>query len=98
MELFNGQIMGGLLEKSLETATVTEAGWVDIGQGPGSTAGRQIDWLEFKDARAAVVDDVRTIRSHPLVPSAFRSTAISTMSPPVSWKRYRKQRRLVRPE
>jgi carbonic anhydrase len=29
---------------------------------------RQIDWLEFKDARAAVVDDVRTIRSHPLVP------------------------------
>jgi carbonic anhydrase len=68
MELFNGEIMGGLLEKSLETATVTDAGWVDIGQGPGSTAGRQIDWLEFKDARAAVVDDVRTIRSHPLVP------------------------------
>jgi carbonic anhydrase len=69
MELFDGQIMGGLLEKSLDTATVTEAGWVDIGKGPGSTAGRQIDWLEFKDARAAVVDDVRTIRTHPLVPS-----------------------------
>ena len=68
MELFDGQIMAGLLEKSLETATVTEAGWVDVGQGPGSTAGRQIDWLEFKDARSAVVDDVRTIRSHPLVP------------------------------
>jgi carbonic anhydrase len=68
MELFDGQIMGGLLEKSLDTANVTEAGWVDIGKGPGSTAGRQIDWLEFKDARAAVIDDVRTIRSHPLVP------------------------------
>src|SRR6204780_2816155 len=67
MELFNGQIISGLLEKSLETATVTEAGWVDMGQGPGSTAGRQIDWLEFKDARAAVTDDVRTIREHPLV-------------------------------
>ena len=37
-------------------------------QGPGSAVGRQIDWLEFKDARAAVVDDVRTSRSHPLVP------------------------------
>src|SRR5258705_3782102 len=50
MELFDGKIMSGLLEKSLETATVTEAGWVDAGQGPGSTAGHQIDWLEFKDA------------------------------------------------
>jgi carbonic anhydrase len=68
MELFDGKIMSGLLEKSLETATVTEAGWVDVGQGPGSTAGHQIDWLEFKDARPAVVDDVRTIRKHPLVP------------------------------
>src|SRR6204780_401919 len=67
MELFNGEIISGLLEKSLETATVTEAGWADVGQGPGSTAGRQIDWLEFKDARAAVTDDVRTIREHPLV-------------------------------
>jgi carbonic anhydrase len=68
MELFNGEIIGGLLEQSLETAKVTPNGWVDVGQGPGSAAGRQIDWLEFKDARAAVVDDVRAIRSHPLVP------------------------------
>jgi carbonic anhydrase len=67
MELFNGQIIAGLLEKSLETAKLTENGWVDVGQGPGSAAGRQIDWLEFKDARAAVADDVFAIRSHPLV-------------------------------
>src|ERR1700682_5226789 len=39
MELFTGEIIGGLLEKSLETATVTEAGWVDVGQGPGSKVG-----------------------------------------------------------
>jgi carbonic anhydrase len=68
MELFDGQIIGGLLEQSLETAKVTPDGWVDVGKGPGSAAGRQIEWLEFKDARTAVVDDVRTIRSHPLVP------------------------------
>jgi len=68
MELFDGGVISGLLEESLETAVVTEAGWVDVGKGPGSTAGRQIDWLEFKDARAAVVDDVRVIREHPLVP------------------------------
>ena len=68
MELFNGQVICELLEQSLETANLTADGWVDVGQGPGSAAGRQIDWLEFHDARAAVVDDVRTIRSHPLVP------------------------------
>src|SRR3984957_19406891 len=68
MELFNGQIIGGLLEKSLETATVSEAGWVDVGQGPGSTAGKEIDWLEFKGARVAAVGEVRTSRQHPLVP------------------------------
>ena len=68
MELFNGQIISGLLENSLETAQLTKEGWVDVGRGPGSSAGRQIDWLEFKDARAAVVDDVLAVRSHPLVP------------------------------
>ena len=69
MQLFNGQIMGELLEHSLETAKLTQDGWIDVGQGPGSQAGRQIDWLEFADARAAVVHDVRTIRLHPLVPN-----------------------------
>ena len=28
----------------------------------------QADWLTFEDARASVVDDVRRIREHPLVP------------------------------
>src|ERR1700748_3051007 len=37
MELFNGQIISGLLEQSLETANVTAEGWVDVGQGPGSS-------------------------------------------------------------
>src|ERR1700730_14068595 len=42
MELFTGQIIGGLLEKSLETAKVTEAGWTEVGPGPGSTEGSYI--------------------------------------------------------
>ncbi|MBV8142903.1 MAG: carbonic anhydrase [Verrucomicrobia bacterium] len=71
MELFTGRTLSNLLEQSLETANLTVDGWVDAGQGPGSAAGRQIDWLEFHDARAAVVDDVRTIRSHPLVPQGL---------------------------
>ena len=60
--------MPELLEKSLETARLTDSGWVDAGSGPGSSAGRGIDWLTFEDARASVVDDVRRIREHPLVP------------------------------
>jgi carbonic anhydrase len=68
MELFTNEIMPKLLEKSLETASLTDSGWTDIGSGPGSPAGHEIDWLTFKDARASVVDDVRRIREHPLVP------------------------------
>jgi carbonic anhydrase len=68
MELFKGQIINELLEHSLETAQLTPEGWVDVGQGPGSSEGKKVDWLEFANARAAVVQDVRTIRLHPLVP------------------------------
>jgi carbonic anhydrase len=68
MELFTNETMPELLEKSLETAQLTDGGWVDVGSRPGSSAGRGIDWLTFEDARASVVDDVRRIREHPLVP------------------------------
>jgi carbonic anhydrase len=68
MELFTNETLPELLEKSLETANLTEHGWVDVGSGPGSPAGYHLDWLTFKDARASVVDDVRRIREHPLVP------------------------------
>ena len=68
MELFTNETMPELLEKSLETARLTDSGWVDVGYELGSSAGRGIDWLTFEDARASVVDDVRRIREHPLVP------------------------------
>ncbi len=68
MELFTNEIMPTLLEKSLETARLTDGGWTDVGSGPGSSAGHDIDWLTFGDARTSVVDDVRRIREHPLVP------------------------------
>ena len=42
--------------------------WDGVVQGPGSSEGTKVDWLEFANARAAVVEDVRTIRLHPLVP------------------------------
>src|SRR5271155_3273017 len=36
MLLFDDEIMSGLLEQSLETATIDEKGWHDHGRGPGS--------------------------------------------------------------
>ena len=68
MELFTDGVMRGLLEKSLETATVDASGWHDVGKGPGSTEAEYIDWLTIHDQAGSVVDDVRRIRSHPLVP------------------------------
>ena len=68
MTLFTDDIMRDLLSNSLKTAVVDENGWRDIGEGPGSHEGGFINWLTFKDASASVVDDVRRIREHPLVP------------------------------
>ena len=69
MEFFTNKTIPELLEKSLETARLTDSSWVDVGYELGSSAGRGIDWLTFEDARASVVDDVRRIRENPqLVP------------------------------
>jgi carbonic anhydrase len=71
MVLFNNRIMGDLLSKSLEQAVIDENGWRDVGQGPGSPEGAKIDWLTFTDDRQAVIDDVKTIRNHPLIPKTI---------------------------
>jgi carbonic anhydrase len=68
MELFTDEVIGGLLERSLETAELHDHHWRDIGAGPGSIEGRYIKWLSFSDLEASVVADVSRIRAHPLVP------------------------------
>ena len=68
MEFFSNEVMEGLLEQSLETAALGADGFYDVGTGPGSPAGREIDWLTIADREQSVVDDVRRIRNHPLVP------------------------------
>jgi len=69
MEFFTNELMSDLLAQSLETAALGSNGFHDIGAGPGSPAGRDIDWLTITDREQSVVDDVRRIRNHPLVPS-----------------------------
>jgi carbonic anhydrase len=69
MEFFSGELMGDLLASSLETAALGPEGFHDVGPGPGSTEGRKIDWLTIADREQSVVEDVRRIRQHPLVPA-----------------------------
>ncbi|MGI9212480.1 MAG: beta-class carbonic anhydrase, partial [Methylococcaceae bacterium] len=68
MELFTNEVMSGLLECSLETATVDENGWHDTGHGPGSSEGGYINWLTIKNQEDSVTADVKRIRNHALVP------------------------------
>jgi carbonic anhydrase len=71
METFTGEVMRGLLEKSLETAALENGKWRDVGRGPGSVEGEFIDWLTIDDREGSVVRDVRRVRGHSLVPSSI---------------------------
>ncbi|MDO8147284.1 carbonic anhydrase [Isoptericola sp. b515] len=68
MEFFTDEVMSGLLAQSLETAELGPDGFRDVGEGPGTSAGADIDWLTISDQAQAVVDDVVRIRNSPLVP------------------------------
>lgn len=71
MEYFTDTVMRGLLAQSLETAQIGPDGFSDVGTGPGSHEGEFIDWLAISDQTRAVTDDVRRVRSHPLVPQSI---------------------------
>ncbi len=68
MEVFTNEVMRGLLKSSLKTAALDAGGFRDVGPGPGSSEGDNIDWLTIKNQEQSVVEDVRRIRNHPLVP------------------------------
>ena len=65
------EVIRGLLANSLETAALGADGFHDIGTGPGSGEGAYIDWLTIANQSGSVVDDVRRIRRHPLVPAGI---------------------------
>jgi carbonic anhydrase len=68
MEFFTDDVMRSLLESSLETAALGADGFTDVGNGPGSSEGKYIDWLTISDNAQSVAQDVQRIRNHPLVP------------------------------
>ena len=75
------RLHGDLLAQSLETAALGPDGFHDVGSGPGSARAPH-RLADDQRPRPGVVDDVRRIRDHPLVPCASRSTATSTTSRP----------------
>jgi len=68
MELFADEVMGDLLEDNLSTAQFDGKTWSNPKHGGGCTAGHFIQWHTIKDQPASVLQDVRHIREHPLVP------------------------------
>jgi len=69
MEFFTDAAIRALLANSLETAVLGADGFSDVGAGPGSSAGDFINFLTISDQPQSVIDDVRRIREHPLVPA-----------------------------
>jgi carbonic anhydrase len=69
MEFFTDEVIRGLLANSLDTAALGDSGFYDVGDGPGSREADYIDWLTIRDQAQSVTEDVKRIKSHPLVPS-----------------------------
>lgn len=68
MATFTDEVMRRLLAGSLSTARLGANGWENAGGVPGSTEAEYVNWLTFSDLTQSVIQDVRRIRNHPLVP------------------------------
>jgi carbonic anhydrase len=69
MELFSDEVMADLLDDDLATASFDGKSWSNPHHHGGHAAGHFIKWHTIKDQGSSVVQDVRRIREHPLVPS-----------------------------
>ena len=70
MEYFDDVTIENLLDTSLSTAEYDGKTWSNPKKEGGSAEGRFIKWLSISNPEAAVVEDVRRIRNHPLVSQA----------------------------
>ena len=68
METFSDDIMSALLEDNLATAEFDGKAWSNSEHGGGSVHGHFINWHTIKDQPKSVLEDVKRIRTHPLVP------------------------------
>ncbi len=68
MELFSDDAMASLLEDNLATASFDGKTWSNPHHGGGHAAGHFIKWQTIRSQEESVIQDVRRIREHPLVP------------------------------
>jgi carbonic anhydrase len=68
METFSNEIMSTLLDDNLATANFDGKSWSNAKHGGGSVCGHFINWHTIKDQPRSVLEDVKRIRTHPLVP------------------------------
>jgi carbonic anhydrase len=68
MELFSDDVMGSLLEDNLATASFDGKTWSNPHHGGGHASGHFIKWQTIGAQEESVIQDVRRIREHPLVP------------------------------
>lgn len=69
METFTDEIIRDLLSTSLSTATVDENGWRNITEEGGSEEAKNISFLTINNQAESIIEDVKRIRNHALVPS-----------------------------
>ena len=68
MELFTDEVIADLLEDDLSTASFDGRNWSNPHHKGGHAAGHFIKWHTIENQESSVVQDVRRIREHPLVP------------------------------
>lgn len=67
MEYFDDDTIAVLLETSLSTADYDGSTWDNSQHEGGSAEGYFVKWLPISKPEAAVIEDVRRLREHPLV-------------------------------
>lgn len=71
MELFSDAVMGDLLEEDLGTAAFDGTAWSNPRHDGGCSAGHFLKWHTITDQPGSVIQDVRRIHEHPLVPKSI---------------------------
>jgi len=69
MEYFTDDVIRNLLGKSLATATVDAEGWKNVTEEGGSEEAQHISFLTISNQAQSIVEDVKRIKNHPLVPT-----------------------------
>ncbi|MGA7972545.1 MAG: carbonic anhydrase [Pseudolabrys sp.] len=71
MLTFTNEVMSDLLDDNLETAAFDGKKWANPKHGGGNVCGHFINWHTIGDLPKSVVEDVKRIRTHPLVPGSI---------------------------